>query len=170
MNRQQAQDRIGAILELPRDGELQVVINGVDRLGTRFNDNAISQNVLKQQQTLTMSARIGQKKSTLSINQLDDRDLIATSIDRLFETCRHMPEDEEVMPAPGEVIESGENARSDSAEALDAGTVGAWVAAACRRGADAGIDLAGLLALARSWTAYGDSNGGFAFERQHRAD
>lgn len=170
MNRQQAQERIGAILELPRDGELQVVINGVERLGTRFNDNAISQNALKQQQTLTLSARLGQKKSSLTINQLDDRDLIARSIDRLFETCRHLPDDEEVLPAPGEVIDAGESAYSDSAAGLEIETVGAWVAAACRHGAAAKIDLAGLLALAKSWTAYGDSNGGFAFERHHRVD
>ena len=170
MNREQAQARIGAVLELPRDGELQVVINGVNRLGTRFNDNAISQNALKQQQTLTLSARIGQKKSSLTINQLDDQDLIAGSIERLFETCRHLPDDDEVLPAPGEVIDAGEHAYSASADALEIGTVGDWVAAACRRGAEAGIDLAGLLSLAKSWTAYGDSSGGFAFERHHRVD
>ena len=62
MNRQQAQDLIAAILEIPHEGELQVLLNGVERLGTRFNDCAISQNVLKQQATLTLSARLEQKK------------------------------------------------------------------------------------------------------------
>ncbi len=170
MNRQQAQQLIEEILAMPREGELQVSIDGVDRLGTRFNDNAISQNALKQQQGLTLSGRLGQKKSSLSLNQLDDRDLIAASIGRLFETCRHMPDDEEVMPAPGEVIETAEQAFSEAADALEIETVGDWAAAACRRGAAAGIDLAGLLALSKSWSAYGDSNGGFAFERQHRVD
>ncbi len=112
MNRRQAQDLIESILEIPRAGELQVLLNGVHRLGTRFNDCAVSQNVLRQQTTLTLSARLEQKKTSLSINALDDQELIKRSIEQVFATCRHMPDDEEVMPAPGEVLQSHEYAYS----------------------------------------------------------
>ncbi len=170
MNRQQAQDLIGSILEIPHDGELQVLLHGVNRLGTRFNDCAISQNVLRQQTTLTLSARLEQKKTSLSINALDDPALIRRSIEQVFTTCRHMPDDEEVMPAPGEVLDSHEYAYSAESEAIEIETVGAWAAEACRAGATAGIDLAGLLAHGKMFSAYGDSAGGFAHERCHRSD
>ncbi len=170
MNRQQAQELIASILELPHEGELQVRLNGVERLGTRFNDCAVSQNALRRQTTLTLTARLEQKKTSLSINALDDRELIRRSIEQAFATCRHMPDDEEVMPAPGEVLPSHEYAYSPESEALEIETIGAWVAEACRAGAAAGIDLAGLLEHGRKFIAYGDNAGGFAHERYHRSD
>jgi predicted Zn-dependent protease len=170
MNRRQSQDLIASILEIPHEGELQVLLNGVERLGTRFNDCAISQNVLKQQATLTLSARLEQKKTSVSINALDDQELIKRSVEQVFATCRHMPDDEEVMPAPGEVLESHEYAYSAGSDTIEIETVGAWAAQACGEGAAAGIDLAGLLAHAKMFTAYGDSAGGFAHERCHRSD
>ena len=51
MNRRQAQDLIANVLEIPHEGELQVLLNGIERLGTRFNDCAVSQNALRQQTT-----------------------------------------------------------------------------------------------------------------------
>ncbi|HUV22226.1 MAG TPA: hypothetical protein VMZ32_10580, partial [Gammaproteobacteria bacterium] len=170
MNRQQCADLIAEILQTPRAGELQVTLNGVDRLGTRFNDCAISQNALKLQHTLTLSARLGQKQTSLSINRLDDKDLIKRSIDQVFANCAHMPDDEELMPAPGNLIETPEHAFSANAEQIDIDTVGSWVAGACRAGASANIDLAGLLSIEKMFTAYGDSAGGFAYERSHNCD
>ncbi len=170
MKRQQAEELAAAILDLPRAGELQIAIHGGERLGTRFNGCAISQNVLRQQATLSLAARLERKKTTFTINRLDDFELIRKTIDRAFETCRHMPDDEELMPAPGIVIETPEHARSAAAESLEIETLGDWVAAACGDGAAAGIDLAGLLSLGRYYSAYADSNGGFAFERHHRLD
>ena len=170
MNRQQAHDLIAQILELPHPGELQVTLHGVHRLGTRFNDCAISQNALKIQHTLTLSARLEQKKTALSINSVDDMDLIKRSIDQVFSSCEHMPDDEEVMPAPGEVIAGKEFAYSAEADAIEIETIGEWTAAACRQGATAGIDLAGLLSLGKQFAAYGDSAGGFAYERFHHGD
>jgi len=169
MNRRQSQDLIASILDLPHEGELQVLLNGVERLGTRFNDCAISQNVLKQQATLTLNARLEQKKTSVSINALDDQELIKRSVEQVFATCRHMPDDEEVMPALGDVLPSREHAFSES-KAIEIETVGAWAAQACKAGAAAGIDLAGLLAHGKMFTAYGDSAGGFAHERYHRSD
>lgn len=170
MKRAQAQDLINSILDIHHEGELQVMLNGTERLGTRFNDCAVSQNALKQQTSLTLSARLEQKKTSLSINTLNDRDLIRRSIEQLFATCRHMPDDEEVMPAPGALLEGAEHARSAESEALEVETIGAWVAEACKTGAAAGIDLAGLLSLGKGFSAYGDSAGGFAHERYHRCD
>lgn len=170
MNRKQAQELIGAILELPRDGELIVQVHGSERLGTRFNDCAISQNVLRQQATLTLTARLEQKQTAITINTLDDLDMIQRGIERVFTACRHMPDDDEVMPAVGAVIEGAEFAFSENAEALDIETIGAWTAAACAAGAAAAIDLAGLLSHTRGYSSYGDSAGGFAHERFHRCD
>ena len=170
MDRQQAQDLIAEILELPRPGELQVTLHGVNRLGTRFNACAISQNVLKQQHSLGLTARLGQKRTSLSLNAVQDRDRIRAAIDEVFSVCAHMPDDEEVMPAPGEVLASREYAFSAAADALEIETVGAWVAKACEAGAAAGFDLAGLLSLDKVYSAYGDSAGGFAYERSHRCD
>jgi predicted Zn-dependent protease len=170
VKRQQAHNLVESILEIPHEGELQILLHGVDRLGARFNDCAISQNVLKQQTTLTLCARLEQKKTSLTINTLDDRESIKRSIEQVFATCRHMPDDEEVMPASGAVIESHEYAYNAESEAIEIETVGAWAAEACAAGAAAGIDLAGLLAQAKMFTAYGDSAGGFAHERSHRSD
>ncbi len=170
MNRDNAQALIQRILELPRPGELRVRIHGSERLGTRFNDCAISQNVLKQQTELTLSARLEQKQAAIRINAVDDLDRIARCIEQVFTTCRHMPDDEEVMPASGEVIDGAEHAFSTATEALGIETVGDWVASACRDGAAAQIDLAGLLSIDKMVSAYGDSAGGFAFERHHRID
>jgi len=170
MNRQQARELIDSILEIPREGELQILVDGVNRLGTRFNDCAISQNALRQQITLTLTARLEQKQTAITINALDDRELIRRSIEQVFATCRHMPDDEEVMPAPGVEIEHKEHAFITETEALEIETVGAWAAAACKDGAAAGIDLAGLLALGKRFIAYADSAGGFAHERFHRID
>ena len=170
MNRQQCEDLIAGILQTSHDGELQVTLNGVDRLGTRFNDCAISQNALKLQHTLTLGARLDHKKTSLSINQLDDRDLIKRSIDQVFANCAHMPDDEELMPAPGNTIETREHAYSETSEQIDIDTPGDWVAAACREGSAAGIDLAGLLAVEKKFSAYGDSAGGSAYERSHNCD
>ena len=170
MNRREARQLVEAILELPRAGELQIAIAGVDRLGTRFNDCAISQNVLRKQATLTLSARLEQKKTAVTINRLDDFERIKKTIDDLFQTCRHMPDDEELMPAPGIFIEGSERARSSKTERLEAENLGERVAEACREGANAGIDLAGLLSVGKLYDAYADSNGGFAFERHHRID
>lgn len=170
MNRHEAQDRIGRILELPRDGELQVLIEGTRRLGTRFNDCAISQNVLREQATLTLTARLEQKQTAITLNTLDDEDAIRRALEQVFATCRHMPDDEEVMPAPGEVIDESEHAFDPATAALDIETAGEWVAAACQDGAAAGIDLAGLLSVSKQSSAYGDSAGGFACERFHRVD
>ncbi len=170
MNRREAQDRIGRILELPRDGELQVLIETTRRLGTRFNDCAISQNVLREQATLTLTARVEQKQTAITLNSLDDEDAIRRALAQLFATCRHMPDDDEVMPAPGEVIDEPEHAFDPSTAALDIETVGQWVAAACSDGAAAAIDLAGLLSVSKLTSAYGDSAGGFACERFHRVD
>jgi len=170
MNRQQAQDLIASILEIPHQGELQVLLHGTGRLGTRFNDCAVSQNALKQQTTLSLTARLEQKKTSVSINTLDDKQLIKDSIEQLFATCRHMPDDEEVMPALGAVLENREYAYSAESEAVEIETIGAWAAQACQAGAAAGIDLAGLLSLGKMFTAYGDSAGGFAHERYHRSD
>ncbi len=170
MNRRDAQDRIARILELPRDGELQVLIADTRRLGTRFNDCAISQNVLREQTTLTLTARLEQKQTAITLNSLDDEDAIRRAIEQVFATCRHMPDDEEVMPAPGEVIDESEQAFDPATAALDIETAGLWVAAACRDGAAAGIDLAGLLSVSKLSSAYGDSAGGFACERFHRVD
>ena len=170
MNRQQAQDLIGEILEMPRAGELQVTLQGVNRLGTRFNDCAISQNALKQQYSLALTGRLGQKRTSLSLNAIHDRDRIRAAIDEVFAVCAHMPDDEEVMPAPGEVLDNREFAFSTATEALEIETIGAWAAKACEAGAEAGIDLAGLLSLSKIFYAYGDSAGGFAWERSHRCD
>ena len=170
MNRGAAQDLIAGILDIRREGELRVQFDQTDRLGTRFNDCAISQNVLRRQTTLTLTARLEQKQSSVTINTPDDRELIRRSIDNLFATCRHMPDDEEVMPATGEVIDGGEHAFDPATEATEIEDVGAWVARACESGAEAKIDLAGLLTLNKLSTAYGDSAGGFAHERHHRID
>ena len=170
MKRQQAEDLVASILQIPHDGELQVLVEGVERLGTRFNDCAVSQNALKQQATLTLGARLEQKKTAVTINALDDADLIRRSVARVFETCRHMPDDEEVMPAMGQVLDGHEYAYSEESEAIDIETAGAWAAQACAAGTAAGIDLAGLLAVGKKFTAYGDSAGGFAHERYHRCD
>ena len=170
MDRQQAQDFIGEILALPRAGELQVLLEGQQRLGTRFSGCAISQNALRRQIRLTLSARIEQKKTSITLNSIDDREQIAGAIARAFDTCRHLPDDDELMPAPGEVIELGEQARRDDGDELDIDTAGRWAGEACAAGADAGIDLAGLLANDNHFTAYGDSAGGFAHERHDRID
>jgi predicted Zn-dependent protease len=170
MNRQQCEDLIAEILQTPHAGELQVTLNGVNRLGTRFNDCAISQNAMKSQHTLTLGARLEQKKTSLSINRLDDKDLIKRSIEQVFANCEHMPNDGELMPAPGNAIETRECAFSEASEQLDIDTVGSWVAAACRAGSSAKIDLAGLLAVEKMFSAYGDSAGGFAYERSHICD
>ncbi len=170
MERRQAQDLIGEILELPRAGELQVLLEGERRLGTRFSGCAISQNGLRRQSRLTLSARIEQKKTSVTLNRVDDRAQIADAIGRAFETCRHLPDDEELMPAPGKVIELGEPARRKPEQDIDIDTAGRWVAEACAAGTAAGIDLAGLLASGSDFTAYGDSAGGFAHERHDRID
>lgn len=170
MDRQQAQDFISDILELPRAGELQVLLEGQQRLGTRFSGCAISQNALRQQVRLTLSARLEQKKTSLTLNSIDDRDQVAQAIERAFATCRHLPDDEELMPAPGEVIAQAEHARRGAAETISIDTAGRWVAEACAAGSAADIDLAGLLATGNNFTAYGDSTGGFAHERHDRID
>ena len=170
MNRQQAQDFISDILTTPHPGELQVALSGTQKLGTRFNDCAISQNILKQQTSLTLTARLEQKKATVTINALDDKAAIESAIAQVFATCQHMPDDEEVMPAMGEVLAAREHAYNADAEALEIETIGAWAAAACKEGAAADIDLAGLLSLSKNYYGYGDSAGGFAFERAHRTD
>jgi predicted Zn-dependent protease len=170
MDRKQAQSLIGEILEMPHPGELQVALQGVNRLGTRFNDCAISQNALRKQVNLTLVARLEQKQTSLVINTPDDRDAIRRGIDRLFATCAHMPDDEEVMPVHGQQLECPEHAYSAESEDLEIETIGAWAAKACEAGAAAGVDLAGLLSLGKLFTAYGDSAGGFAFERSHHCD
>ena len=170
MNPSQAQDFIASILETPHQGELQVTVNGVHRLGTRFNDCAVSQNALKMQTILTLTARLEQKKASLTINSLDDKKMLKSAIEQVFATCAHMPDDEEVIPAMGEVLEAKEHAFSAESEAIEIETIGAWAAAACKEGAAAGIDLAGLLSLGKKFSAYGDSAGGFAYERYHRSD
>jgi predicted Zn-dependent protease len=170
MNRQQAQDFIADVLATDHPGELQVALSGTQKLGTRFNDCAVSQNILKQQTTLTLTARLEQKKASITLNSLDDKATIESAIAQVFATCRHMPDDEEVMPAMGEVLTTREYAYSADAEALEIETIGAWAAAACKEGAAAGIDLAGLLSLGKNFYGYGDSAGGFAFERYHRTD
>ncbi|MGD8421473.1 MAG: metallopeptidase TldD-related protein [Gammaproteobacteria bacterium] len=170
MDRKQAQSLLGEILEMPHPGELQVALHGIDRLGTRFNDCAISQNALRKQVNLTLVARLEQKQTSLVINTPDDRDAIRQAIDRLFATCAHMPDDEEVMPVPGQQLDCPEHAYSAESEELEIETVGAWAAKACEAGAAAGVDLAGLLSLGKLFTAYGDSAGGFAFERSHHCD
>jgi predicted Zn-dependent protease len=170
MDRKQAQSLLGEILEMPHPGELQVALHGIDRLGTRFNDCAISQNALRKQVNLTLVARLEQKQTSLVINTPDDRDAIREAIDRLFATCAHMPDDEEVMPVPGQQLDCPEHAYSAESEELEIETVGAWAAKACEAGAAAGVDLAGLLSLGKLFTAYGDSAGGFAFERSHHCD
>ena len=170
MNRQQAQDLVAEILKTPHAGELQVTLNGVDRLGTRFNDCAISQNVLKRQHTLTLSARLEHKRTSVSINRLDDIDLIRRSIERVFANCAHMPDDEELMPAPGKLIEAREHAFSEPTERVDVDTIGGWVADACKQGEATKVDLAGLLSVAKMYSAYADSSGGFAYERSHNCD
>ncbi len=170
MKRKPCEALIARILATPHPGELQVTLHGVERLGTRFNDCAISQNTLKRQHRLTLSARLGQKKTSLSINALDDADRIRRSIEQVFANCRHMPDDDELMPAPGKRLELQEHAYRAETESLDVDTVGQWVGAACRDGAAAGIDLAGLLAVEKEFSAYGDSRGGFAFERSQHCD
>ena len=170
MNRQQAQDFIADVLSTRHPGELQVALSGTQKLGTRFNDCAVSQNVFKQQTTLTLTARLEQKKASITINTLDDKAVIESAIAQVFATCRHMPDDEEVMPAMGEVLAAREHAYHADAEALEIETIGAWAAAACKEAATAGFDLAGLLSLGKNFYGYGDSAGGFAFERYHRTD
>ncbi|MCH7881892.1 MAG: hypothetical protein IIB69_10055 [Proteobacteria bacterium] len=170
MNRQQARDFIASILEIPHEGELQVAIDGVHRLGTRFNDCAVSQNALKIQATLTLTARLEQKKASVTINTLNDKAMVNSAIKQVFAICAHMPDDEEVMPPMGEVLEAREYAFNAESEAMEIETIGAWAAAACKEGSVAGIDLAGLLSLGKMFCAYGDSAGGFAYERYHRSD
>ena len=170
MERRQAQDFIAGILEIPHPGELQVLLEGEHRLGTRFSGCAISQNALRRRSRLTLSARIEQKKTSVTLSDIDDRAQITEAIARAFETCRHLPDDEELMPAPGQVIDLGEPARRARGEDIDADTAGRWVGEACAAGAAAGIDLAGLLASGSDFTAYGDSAGGFAHERHDRVD
>ena len=170
MNRAQAQDFIAAILETPHEGELQIGLDSVSSLGTRFNDCAVSQNVLKKQTRLTLTARLEQKKASVSINALNDKAMLESAIEQVFATCKHMPDDEEVMPAMGEVLETKEHAYSAKSELIETENIGAWVAAACAEGSVADIDLAGLLSLDKKFSAYGDSAGGFAYERYHRSD
>ena len=170
MNRQQAQAFIANILETSHEGELQVRLDGVQRLGTRFNDCAVSQNALKTQSTLTLTARLDQKKASITINALDDNAMVKHAVKQVFTICGHMPDDQEVMPAMGEVLEAKAYAYNAESEAIEIETIGEWAAAACKQGAAANIDLAGLLSLAKMDCAYGDSAGGFAYERYHRSD
>jgi predicted Zn-dependent protease len=170
MNRIEAQDLVSGILDIPHEGELRILLNQTNRLGTRFNDCAISQNVLRRQTTLTLTGRLEQKQSSVTINTPDDRELIQRSIENLFATCRHMPDDEEIMPATGKVIDTVEHAFSPAADAIEIEDIGAWTALACETGTEAKVDLAGLLAISRMSTSYGDSAGGFAHERHHRID
>jgi predicted Zn-dependent protease len=171
MNREQCEKLTADILAIPHPpGELQVTLHGVERLGTRFNDCAISQNTLQRQHMLTLGARLGQKQTSLSINRIDDRERIRQSVEQVFANCRHMPDDEESMPAPGNRLDSREHAYSAETEALDIDGMGRWVGAACREGAAAGIDLAGLLSVKKEFAAYADSTGGFACERSQLCD
>jgi predicted Zn-dependent protease len=170
MNQQQAQDLVADILDIPHEGELQVGIHGADNLATRFNDCAISQNVSRLQTTLTLTARLEQKKTSLTINTLDDKETIKRAIKQVFASCRHMPDDEEVMPAMGQELNTKEHAYCEESAALETESLGEWAAAACREGANAGVDLAGLLSIKKQFHVYADSVGGFAYERYHRSD
>jgi len=170
VNRDEAQQLISRILDMPREGELQVAIDGQRRLATRFNDCAVSQNALKMQKTLTLTGRIDKKKSSLTINILNDDEVIKRAIKQVFEICKHMPDDEEVMPALGQQLETKEYAFNKASEAMEIETMGKWVAVACDEGKAANVDLAGLLSLAKKFTVYGDSEGGFGYERYHRND
>lgn len=170
MNRDEAQGLVSKVLDMPREGELQIFIDGESRLATRFNDCAISQNMLKTQQTLTVTGRLDQKKASLTINSLEDMDAVARIVKQVFEICRHMPDDEEVMPAPGDSLETKEYAFNPQSDAMKIETLGEWTAVACAEGAAAGVDLAGLLYLDKGFAVYADSAGGFGYERCHRAD
>ncbi len=170
MNREQVQDKMGQILDMNHEGELQITLDGEYRLGTRFNDCAISQNVLKIQTELCLTARLGQKKASVRMNSINDNDAIKCAIDQVFETCRHMPDDEETMPALGHVLKGPEYAFSDISEALQIEAIAQSAAAACKAGESANIDLAGLLSLSKNFSTYADSVGGYAYERYHRTD
>ena len=149
MNRDEVQSLISRILEIPHGGELQVAVNGERRLATRFNDCAVSQNALKMQKTLTLTGRLDKKKASLTINTLNDNTVIERAVKQVFETCKHMPDDDEVMPAMGQVLENNEYAFNEESDAMEIETIGEWAAAACEEGAAAKIDLAGLLSLAQ---------------------
>ena len=170
MNREKAQDLVDSILDIPHEGELQIGLHGADNLATRFNDCAISQNIASLQTTLSMTARFEQKKTSITINTLDDKSVIERTIKKLFENCQHMPDDEEVMPASGQVLDTKEPAYSENSSGLEAESLGEWAAAACREGSAAGIDLAGLLSVKKQFHVYADSAGGFAYERFNRSD
>ena len=170
MNRQQAHDLVSGILEIPHEGELIIAIRGGDNLATRFNDCAISQNVSRQQTTLTLTARLEQKKTSVTINSLSDWGIIKRTVEQVFANCRHMPDDEEVMPASGLALDVKEQAYREESEALDVESLGEWAASACHEGASAAIDLAGLLSIKKQFHVYADSAGGFAYERYHRSD
>lgn len=165
-----ARELLTRVIALREEGELSLLLCAERSLGTRFNACAISQNILKFNATLRITARVGLRRASLTVNALSDDDVLRRAVRQAHHLALRNPEDEEVMEEPGEVFSGPEGAFSDSAEALEIPQIGAFVAEACALGSAAGVDLAGLVMVTKGLRAYADSRGGMAAERYHRTD
>lgn len=80
--------------------EAEVRYSDLRELGTRFGDNAITQNIATARESVTVDVYFGRQKGTVETLDLS-RDGLAAAVARAEGVARAVPEDPELVPLPG---------------------------------------------------------------------
>jgi predicted Zn-dependent protease len=164
MTESEAREIIEKVLARATAEHITVRVNEEQNSVTRFANNAITQNVVTGDRTISADVAFGQKNGTATVNATDDASL-AEVVARAEAAARLAPEDPEYMPPPEPADFPPLDRYVEATAAASPEARARLVLAAVRPGDKDGLSMAGVVSTGADVMAIGNNRGLFGYHR-----
>ncbi|MGC8669340.1 MAG: metallopeptidase TldD-related protein, partial [Chthonomonadales bacterium] len=157
----EARELLARVLELSRADAVECVLQASDEASTRFANNQITQNVAKNNATLTVRSAFENRVGVVKINRLDGNSL-AEAVRRSEEIAKVAAPDTEYMPPPDPAEYPAVEQWDEAVARAEPADRAAMVHSAVSRAEAAGVNSAGSCSTTSTFVAVANSKGLFA--------
>jgi predicted Zn-dependent protease len=170
LSQDEALSLINSVIKQSEAEGVFVGLNASESALSRFSENQISQNIIKNRFNITITSYFGKRVASASTTELDSEAIIQT-IRRSESLARFAPEDPEWVPLlEPQLYEQRTSAWNLATATLSPLARGEMVQRVCRLCSHAGVDGSGTLSTNTSVQSVGNSLGLKAFNQKTEAD
>lgn len=151
--------------------EAEATYEAARTLSTRFGENAITQNSVGDDETMTLNVIFGRRRGSASTNRLDDSAALDSLVARAEVAARQAPEDPELVALPGPQVYGPRPPRFFAATAdLEPAVIADDVAQVVGAARAKGFRASGLFQTSQSVSAIANSRGLWGWDAATEAD
>ena len=160
-----------AVLGRTSADQAEVRFTAARTLSTRFGENAITQNSVDDDETLTLDLVFGRRRGSASTNRLDDPAALDALLARAEIAGRQAPEDPELVALPGPQVYGPRPQRFFAATAnIDPAEIADDVARVVSAARAKGYRASGLFQVGQSVVGVANSRGLWGWDAETEAD